>query len=211
MKVVWQLVFGAVGEDVRAAAVDDPGLYQVGQVAVPGDPAKADDGADLGQGCDLSSEVRRTIADLLRGGLVCGRGAADDGRDPGVAEAKSVVAGEGAGLGGEAERVEDGKHEVAGAVSGEGAAGAVGAVGSGRKAENEDAGAGVAEAGNGPRPVGLVQVSAAAGLADGLTVEAETRATLALDDVFAGAIQGFWSVFSDDLRRRGDVRGRNSV
>ena len=107
-----------------------------------------------------------------------------------MAQAEAVSGGDGSGFGCEAEVVEDGIHEVAGAVSGEGAAGAVGAVDSGGETEDEDAGAQVAEAGDGTGPVGLVDVGAATGLADGFSVEAETRAALAGDDVVADLLGG---------------------
>jgi len=78
--------------------------------------------------------------------------------------------------------VEDGIHEVAGAVAGERAAGAVGSVGSGSEADDEDSGTGVAEAGDGASPVGLVLVGAAFGFADTLAVGAEAGAAFAGDD-----------------------------
>ena len=96
-----------------------------------------------------------------------------------MAELEAVVAGGGVRLVGEAELVEDGVHEVAGAVAGEGAAGAIGAVRSGGKADDEDAGAGVAEARDGPGPVGLVLVGATPGDADSGAVFAESGAELA--------------------------------
>ena len=84
-----------------------------------------------------------------------------------MVEFQTVVGGDGAGFGGESEVVEDRVHEVAGAVAGEGTAGAVGAVRSGGEAEDQDAGARIAEAGDGSSPVGLVDKGAAAGLAYG--------------------------------------------
>ena len=76
----------------------------------------------------------------------------------------------GAWFGGEAKLVQDGVHEVAGAIAGEGAAGAIGAVSTRGEAEDEDAGAWVSEAGNGASPVGLVLVGATSGLGDATTV-----------------------------------------
>jgi hypothetical protein len=99
-----------------------------------------------------------------------------------VAEFEAVVAVDGMRLAGEAELVQDGVHEVAGAVAGEGAAGAVGSVGAGGEAKDEDAGAGVSEAGNGAGPVGLVLVGAAFGLAYVATVVAEAGTKLAGGD-----------------------------
>ncbi len=88
-------------------------------------------------------------------------------------------------FGREAELVQDGVHEVAGAVSSEGATGAVGSVGARSKAEDEHACAGIAEARYGTCPVLLVLVSAAAGLADSGAVGAQARAELAGDDLVA--------------------------
>ena len=99
-----------------------------------------------------------------------------------MAEPEAVIAGDGLCLAGEAKVVEDGIHEVAGTVACEGAAGAIGPVGPGGEAEDEDAGAGIAEAGNGTGPVGLVLIGAALDLADAAAVVAETRTPLAGDD-----------------------------
>jgi len=85
---------------------------------------------------------------------------------------------------GQAEFVQDGIHEVAGAIAGEGSAGTICTVGSGSEAEDEDAGTRVSEAGNGTSPVGLILVGAAFGLADAPAVLTETRAKLAGDDGF---------------------------
>ena len=86
-EAVGEGVFGAVGEGVVGSAGDDAGVEQMGEVAVPGDFAEADDDADAGEGLDLGGEMLGAVADLLGEGLVAGRGAADDGGDPGVAEA----------------------------------------------------------------------------------------------------------------------------
>ena len=107
-----------------------------------------------------------------------------------MAESETVVAVRGVWPGGEAELVEDGIHEVSGAIAGEGAASAVRSVSSGRETEDEDAGFGVAEAGDGTGPVGVVDVRAAAGLADGFAVGAEAGTTFAGDDGVASKGKG---------------------
>ncbi len=78
--------------------------------------------------------------------------------------------------------MEDGIHEVAGAVAGEGAAGAVGSVSAGSEAEDEDASLRVAKAGDGAGPVGLVEVGPAPGFADVSAVVAKAWAALARND-----------------------------
>lgn len=62
--------------------------------------------------------------------------------------------------------MKDRVHEVAGAVTGEWAASAIGTVSAGREPEDEDACLWVAKAWNGASPVGLIEVGAAAGLSD---------------------------------------------
>lgn len=171
-KAVGEEIFSAVGEGEGGATLDDSLPEEMGEVAVPGDLAEADDDADFGECSDFIGEMRGAVADLLRGGLVAGRGAADDGADPELAELEAVVAADGDGFGGEAELVEDGIHEVSGTVAGERAAGAVGSVGAGGEAEDEDAGVAVAESGNGPCPVLLITVGFTASLADSTAVVA---------------------------------------
>lgn len=86
--------------------------------------------------------------------------------------------------------MEDGEHEVTGAVSGERAAGAVGSMSTWGEAEDEDAGEWVSKSGDGFGPVGLVDVGASALLADALAVFAESGAELAGDD--GGLRVGEW-------------------
>ncbi len=182
MQAVGQAILGAVGEAVFGFALDDAGVEQVGEIAVEGDLSEADDDTDAREGLNFVGEVGGAVANLLGLGLVAGRGAAHDGGDPGVTELQAIFAGDGAGFGGEAEFVQDGIHEVAGAVAGEGTAGAVGSVGSGGEAEDENAGSRVAEAGDGAGPVGLVDVGATFGFADAAAVGAETWAAFTGDD-----------------------------
>ncbi len=118
-------------------------------------------------------------------GFIVGRGAADRSGDPGVVEDEAVVTVRGVWLVGEAGFVESAEEKIAGAVAGEDAAGAVGTVGSGGEAEDEEAGGGVAEAGDGAAPVGLRLVGAAFDYGDVGAVFAETGALVTGDD-FSG-------------------------
>jgi hypothetical protein len=174
METVREQILGSVGKTIFRFANNDAGLEQVGEVAVEGDLSEGDYDTDAWQGLDLGGEVRGAVAEFLWERLVAGRGAADDGGDPGVAEFETVVAGDGQWSGGEAKLVEDWIHEVAGAVSGKGAAGAISSMGAGGEAEDEDAGAGIAEAGNGASPVSLILVSTAFCLGDTTAIGAET-------------------------------------
>ena len=99
-----------------------------------------------------------------------------------MAKFEAVIAVDGSGFAGQAELVQDGVHEVAGAVAGEGSAGTVGTVGAGGEAKDKDSGPGVSKARDWAGPVGLVDIGAAFGLADSAAVFAEAGATLAGDD-----------------------------
>ena len=174
METVGKLVLGSVSETVFGFAVDHAGLEQIGEVTVKGDLPQADDDTDALQGLDLGGEMRGAVAEFLRRGFVARRSAANDRGDPGVAQFETVIAGDRARLAGEAEVVEDGIHEVAGTIACEGSACAISAVGSGGESEDEDAGAGIAEAGNGASPVSLILVSTALCLGDTTAIGAET-------------------------------------
>src|SRR4029077_11424492 len=93
-----------------------------------------------------------------------------------------IVAGGRGGQESESGRVQHRIHEVAGSVSGERAAGASGAVGAGSKSENEDAGMGIAEAGNGLAPILAVAVSAALLAGNLLAIHDQARTKRAADD-----------------------------
>jgi hypothetical protein len=189
LEPVGQGVLGAVGEGVVGAAHDLATKQEVSEEAVPRDFSEAHDDSDLRQSLDLGGEMSCAVANLLRGGLVSGGCAADDRGDPRVAEAEAVVAGDGVWLGGEAEFVEDRIHEISGAIAGEGAPGAVGSVSSGGKPEDEDASFRIAESGDRARPVGVVDIGAAAGFSDASAVLTQTGAELAAGDRFADAKQ----------------------
>src|ERR1700755_2709753 len=105
MQAGWKMVLGAVGEAVFGFALDDAGVEEMGKIAVKGDLAQADNDTDARQSMDFVGQMSRAVANLLGVGLVTGRGAADDGGDPGVTELQAVFAGDGAGFAGEAEFV----------------------------------------------------------------------------------------------------------
>jgi hypothetical protein len=100
------------------------------------------------------------------------------------------IAADGGRFAGQAEFVEYGVHEVAGAVACERAAGSVGPVSSRSEAEDEDAGVGIAESGNGFGPVFLVAIGFATGLADAANIGDEASATGAIGNVLLDSRKG---------------------
>lgn len=182
-------VFGGMGEAEGGAGADDLRVEEVCEVAVEGDLAEADDDADTREGGELVREVLAAVADLFGGWLIAGRGAADDGGDPGIAEFQAIIAIDGALLGGETEFMEDGVHEVAGAVSSERTAGAIGSMGTGSEPQKQNSGARISEARDRARPVGLVDVGSAASFADRDAEGAETWTALAKNDLLLDLLQ----------------------
>ena len=212
METVRKGVFRGVGEAVVGSTADDTGGEEVGEAAIPGDLAEANDDSDAWEGTDLGGEVDGAVTNLLGSGLVAGWSAADDGGDPGMAQAEAVVAGGCVRLIRETEVVEYGIHEIARSVAGEGAASAIGPVGSGSEAEDEDAGAGVTEARDGACPVVLVLIGAAAGFADASTVGAQAGTEFTGDDGVADVVQvgGWGGKLAKRLRRRKLRRARGA-
>lgn len=86
------------------------------------------------------------------------------------------------GLIGEAGFVERAEEEIAGAVAGEDAASAVGTMGAGGEAEDEEAGGGVTEAGDGSAPVGFRSVGATLDDGDVGAVFSQAGALITGDD-----------------------------
>ena len=134
-----EVVGDAVAEGVAAARRDAPDLAQHGQEAVHGHPAQGQDRAHAREQRPLPCQVLAAVADLLRQRPVAGRRAARDRGHVAVDEAQAVVAGDGDGLVGEARAMQRGEEEIARAVAGEDAAGAVAAVRGGGQAHDQQA------------------------------------------------------------------------
>ena len=104
------------------------------------------------------------------------------GGDGGIDQLEAVIAVGGGGLGGKSGFMHGVEEEVAGAVAGEHAAGAVGAVGRGGEADQEQAGGGRPEVGDRLGPVGPVGKGAAFFGSDRLAVLAQARTLVAGGD-----------------------------
>src|SRR5262249_40941449 len=118
----------------------------------------------------------------LGGRLVSRRRAADAGGDVAVAEAETVALVKGRWLIGKAGPVEGGVEEVAGAVAGEDAAGAVAAVRRGGQADDDHARPRIAEACDRLAPVIVMAEGAALGPRDLFAPGNQARAAVAAND-----------------------------
>jgi hypothetical protein len=189
MQTIGEQILCPVGEVILGFASNDAGVQQVGEVAVEGDLSETDDHTNTWQRVNLLGEVGGAVADLLGQRLVAGRSTADDGGNPGMAELETIVAGDGAGLAGEAKLMQDGIHEVARAIASEGTTGAIRSVSTRSQAKDENTGAGVAEARNGTGPVGLILVGTAFRFADAAAVVAQAGTALTGDDGVANLME----------------------
>ena len=158
---------------VFGLATDNACVQKVREISIEGDLTQADDNADLSKGLNLLGEVLCAVANLLRQWLVAGRGAANDGGDPGMAKFESVVTRDGLGFVGKTEIMENRIHEVPRAVTGKGASGAVGPMGTGSESKDQDAGTGISKARNRTGPIRLVLIGAATGFSQTATVVAQ--------------------------------------
>src|SRR5439155_19938243 len=167
----------AVAEPATGPHAEEAGDRHVGEVA------EHDDHPYAAEQRQLAREVRHAVVALLRRGLVRGRCAADDGRDVGTREPEAVVAALARGLVGEAGAMERAEDPVARAIARGDAPGAVPAVGGGREPDEEHPRVGLAEPGNGTRPVVLVAVRGPLLATDRLAPLDQPRAPAALDDL----------------------------
>lgn len=169
----------------------DTGVQQMREVAVEGDLSQTHNNANAWQSGDLGGKMFGAVANLLRLGLVSGRRATDDRGYPGVAQLEAVVACDGAWFASQAELVQDRIHKVAGAVASKGPACAIGSVGAGREAKNQNAGARIAKAGNRTGPVGLIKIGATSGLSNTSAILAKPGAAFTGDDGVVNLLEEF--------------------
>ena len=172
---------GAVGELEGRKGADFAFALEDSEIRKHGDAAEGEDGTRL-KNFELALEVGTAVCELGRERLVGGRRAASGSSDVGVFQFEPVVAVSGNGLICEAAAIERGKQEVAGAVSGEDAAGAIASVSGGREAQDEKLGAWIAEAGDRLAPVLGGGEGAALFAGDLLAIGDQARALAAGDD-----------------------------
>ena len=180
-----------MAEGVRRPAFDDSRAEKMREVAIPGNLPETDDNPDPRQERELLREVRGTFADLGGCRLVAWRSAANDCADPHAPQTEAIADVGGVWLIGETGIMQDGIKKITRAVPGKDPAGAVATVSTGREAEGQDAGARVAEARNGPGPVGLVDVGAAFALANALAVVAKPWTPLTCSNLLMESCKGY--------------------
>src|ERR1700676_56083 len=138
-RVAWQFFFRAVRENVRRARSDCPAPLENVEVGIPRDFAESKNGAGL-QNLEFALQVASAVQHFLRQRLVVGRSAAARGGNVDALQAQTVVAAHRSWLVSEAGFVQGGIEEIAGAITGEDAAGAIAPVRGRSKSENQQLG-----------------------------------------------------------------------
>src|ERR1700728_4920414 len=180
-EIAGERVADAVAESIPGGGLDDTALAEQAEVAAHGDAAEGKYGARL-QDFEIASEIRAAVRELRWQRLIRGRRASERGGHVGVDERETVFAVRGVRLIGEAGAMERFVEKIAGAVAGEHAASAVGAMGGGSEAENQQLRARVAEAGDRLAPVVPIAVGEALFGGDRFAILHQPRAFAAGDD-----------------------------
>src|SRR5260221_4027038 len=178
-----QGVFGAVAEIIFPLAGDQLSSHQVVEIGLESDSPQSNDDAQIFQSFKFAFQKGSAVGQFGGQRLVAGRRTAGGGGYIKIVKNKPVVRIGRRRLTSEPGFVQDRIHEVAGGVSGERAARAIGTVGAGSQSQSEDASTGIAEAGNGLAPVIAVAVSATLLAGNLLAIRDQTRTARAGDDL----------------------------
>ena len=184
-------VFLVMAEDEVRAARDFAQVAQDGQINVEGQASERDNDFQIVEQFQFFFQIRAAVAHLFRERLVAWGSAADGGADVCVGELKVVAPRDAGRLRGETGLEKSPIEEVAGAVAGEHAPGPIGAVRAGREADQEHAGAGIAEAGHWFGPIILVAVGATFYASDFLAVFNQARTSPASNNLAIQDLKGF--------------------
>src|SRR4029079_19368166 len=107
-----------MGKYVIFLSLEQTASFQVVQVSVEPDPTKSDDHSQFEETFDLTVEVRGTVRNFSRSGLIVRRGTAGGGCDVGMFKRQTVASMGGHRLSGEPCLVQNRVHEETGGVAG---------------------------------------------------------------------------------------------
>ena len=147
------------------------------------DRPEGDDHAQGGEEPHLPLEIRLAVAELRRRGSVSRWSTSHCGSYVAIAQPEAVGLRDRGGLIRESVPVEGPKQPLAAPISREDAAGSISSVGRRGKADDEEPGAGISEAGDGPPPVLPIPERGPLRSGDLLAVSDQARAAAAADDL----------------------------
>ena len=154
------------------------------------DRPEGDDHAQGGEESHLALEIRLAVAELRRRGSVPRWSTSHCGGNVAIAQPEAVGLRDRGGLIRESVPVEGPKQPLAAPISREDAASPIASVGRRGKADDEEPGAGISEAGDGPPPVLPIPERGPLRSGDLLAVSDQARAAAAADDLGRDAFQG---------------------
>ena len=154
------------------------------------DRPEGDDHAQGGEEPHLPLEIRLAVAELRRRGSVPRWSTSHCGGNVAIAQPEAVGLRDRGGLIRESVPVEGPKQPLAAPISREDAAGSISSVGRRGKADDEEPGAGISEAGDGPPSVLPIPERGPLRSGDLLAVSDQARAAAAADDLGRDAFQG---------------------
>ena len=158
--------------------------------SVHGDRPERDDYAQGGEEPHLALEIRLAVAELRRRGPVPRGSASHRGGDVAIAQPKAVRLRDRRGLIRESVPVEGAKQPVAAPISREDAAGPIPSVCRRGEADDQQPGAGVSEARDGPPPVLPIPERGPLRAGDLLAISDQARAAAAVDDLGRDSFEG---------------------
>ena len=154
------------------------------------DRPEGDDHAQGGEESHLALEIRLAVAELRRRGSVPRWSTSHCGGNVAIAQPEAVGLRDRGGLIRESVPVEGPKQPLAAPISREDAAGPIPSMGRRGKADDEEPGARISEAGDGPPPVLPIPERGPLRSGDLLAVSDQARAAAAADDLGRDAFQG---------------------
>ena len=165
------------------------------------DRPEGDDHAQGGEESHLALEIRLAVAELRRRGSVPRWSTSHCGGNVAIAQPEAVGLRDRGGLIRESVPVEGPKQPLAAPISREDAAGSISSVGRRGKADDEEPGAGISEAGDGPPSVLPIPERGPLRSGDLLAVSDQARAAAAADDLGRDAFQGIATAYDRPFRR----------
>ena len=157
------------------------------QVGIECDPAQRDYDAQVFEKPEFAFQIRAAVAEFFASRLVIRRSAVGRRRYVGARKREAVAARNAGGLGRKAGFEEGPVEKFAGFIAGEHAAGTIGSVGSRSETEDQNAGCGIAERGDGLAPVFVIEIGAAFDLSDFAAMNEIYASYLAPEGVVAPA------------------------
>ena len=165
------------------------------------DRPEGDDHAQGGEESHLALEIRLAVAELRRRGSVSRWSTSHRGSYVAIAQPEAVGLRDGGGLIRESVPVEGAKQPVAAPISREDAASPIASVGRRGKADDEEPGARISEAGDGPPPVLPIPERGPLRSGDLLAVSYQAGAAAAANDLGRDAFQGIATAYHRPFRR----------